>query len=177
MVRKTLHLNVGSSQLYKNMNCPLNKQVGFLSQVWPFTTSRDNSFESFTSQMYTILRRKVSGVTGQFKWRDWNLSPDVTDSFTWRYWTVSPDVTGQFHLALLDRITWRYWKVSTGVTASPDVTGQFHLALLDRITWRYCTVSLVITEPIGQFHLALLKPITWRYRTAIELFNMQRPSL
>ena len=28
-MRKTLHLNVGTSELYKNMNCPLNKLFSY----------------------------------------------------------------------------------------------------------------------------------------------------
>ena len=65
----------------------------------------------------------------------------------------------------------------TSLTVSPGVTEPYHLTLLDSFTWRYWTVSPDVT---GQFHLALLKPITWRYseyRTAIELFNMQQPTL
>ena len=131
----------------------------------------ETTVSSLSSARCAPFWGKISGGTGQFEWRDWNLSPDVIDSFTWRYWTVSPDVTWPYHLTLLDSFTWRYW------TASPDVTGQFHLALPDRITWRYWAVSLVMTEPIGQFHLALVKPITWPYRIAIELFIMQRPTL
>ena len=65
----------------------------------------------------------------------------------------------------------------TSLTVSPGVTEPYHLTLLDSFTWRYWTVSPDVT---GQFHLALLKPITWcysEYRTAIELFNMQQPTL
>ena len=65
----------------------------------------------------------------------------------------------------------------TSLTVSPGVTEPYHLTLLDSFTWRYWTVSLDVT---GQFHLALLKPITWRYSeysTAIEVFNMQQPTL
>ena len=84
----------------------------------------ETTISSLSSTRCAPFSGKISGVTGQFKWRDWNLSPDVIDSFTRRYWTISPDFTGQFHLALLDRITWRYW------TVSPCVTETYHMTLL-----------------------------------------------
>ena len=145
-----------------------------LLQILPALGSRVTSRQQFpvfrqsdvhhSEERYLELLDSFNGVAETYP-------PGVTDSFTWRYWTVSPDVTGQFHLTLLDRITWRYW------TVSPGVTEPHHLMLLNSFTWRYWTVSFVITEPIWQFHLALPKPITWRNRTAIELFNMQRPTL
>ena len=99
----------------------------------------------------------------------------VTETYYLRSLTVSLDIIGQFHLVLLDRITWRYW------TVSPGVTEPHHLMLLHSFTWRYWTVSPDVT---GQFHLSLLNLLDsftlcyWNLspdRTAIELFNMQRP--
>ena len=141
----------------------LIKQVVKRSQVWPFTTSRDNNFQPFVSQMCTILRKNV--------WSYWTVLMAWLKLITWRHW--------QFHLALLNRITWRYW------TVLPGVTVPHHLMLLDSFTWRYWTVSSDVT---GWFHLPWLNLLdsftlryrnlfTWRYRTAIELFNMQRPTL
>ena len=125
---------------------------------------------------------KISGVTEQFSWCDWNpltVSPGVTEPYhlallnriTWRYWTVSPGVTGQFHLALLDSFTW--------------LTEPQHLMLLDSFTWarRYWTVSPDVT---GQFRLSLLNLLDsftlcyWNLSpdvTGLELFNVQRPTL
>ena len=150
----------------KALTCNVSDKLALRSQVWPFTTSRDNNFQSFVSQMCIILRKDIWSywavlmawlklITG----RHWQFHLVLLDRITWRYWTVSPGVTEPHHLMLVDSFTWRYW------TVSPDITGPFHLTLQYHRT------------PTGQFHLALLKPITLRYRTALELFNMQRPTL
>ena len=95
-------------------------QVGLRSQVWPFTTSRDNNFLSFrqpdvhhSEERYLELLDSINGVTETYHLTSLTFSPGVTepyhltllDSFRWRYWAISPDVTGQFHLALLNRVT------------------------------------------------------------------------
>ena len=123
--------------------------------VWPFTTSRDNNFQSFVSQMCSILREDI--------WSYWTVLMAWLKLITWRHchWqfhlTLLDSVTGPYHLTLLGSFTWRYW------TASPDVTGQFHLALLDRITWRYTTVSPDVTGPFHLSLLNLLDSFTLRY--------------
>ena len=132
------------------------KLASWRSQVWLFTTSRDNNFQSFVSQTCTILRKDIwsswTVLMAWLKlvpWHHWQFHLTLLGTFTWCYWTVSPDVTGQFHLALLNRITWCYW------TVSPGVTGPYHLTLLDSFTchyWTYWTVSPCVTET---YHLTL----------------------
>ena len=110
-----------------------NKLASSRSQVWLFATSRDNNFQSFVSQMCTILRKDI--------WSYWTVLMAWLKLITWRHW--------QFHLALLNRITWRYW------TVSPGVTEPHHLMLLDGFTchyWTYWTVSPCVTET---YHLTL----------------------
>ena len=134
----------------------LDKLASWRSQVWPFITSRDNNFQSFVSQMCTILRKDIWSYWTVLRawlklitWRHWQFHLTLLDSFTWCYWTVSPDVTGQFQLALLNRITWCYW------TVSPGVTGPYHITLLDSFTchyWTYWIVSPCVTET---YHLTL----------------------
>ena len=119
------------------------------SQVWPFTTSRDNNFQSFVSQMCNVLRKDIwiywTVLMAWLKliiWHHWQFHLALLNHITWLYWTVSPGVTGPYYLTLLDSFTWRY------LTVSPDVTWQFHLSLLnlpDSFTLRYWNISPDVT--------------------------------
>ena len=89
---------------------------------------RDNNFQSFVSQMCTILRKDI--------WSYWTVLMTWLKLITWRHW--------QFHQALLNHITWLYW------TVSPGVTGPYHLTLLDSFTLRYWNLSYDVTQSTGQ---------------------------
>ena len=118
------------SESIQTYNKQKDKLTSLRSKVWPYTTSRDNNFHSFVSQICTILRKldSFNGVSEPDHLMFLDSFPSViVHSTVWHHVTI----TEPHHLMLLDSFTWRYW------TVSPDVTGQFHLALLDSFTWHY----------------------------------------